>query len=180
MKEENSPSKALLDSIKALWEVYGGHKVFLRSPYLWFSSILALLLLTTANHKWIWYEKALTIIPNLIGFSLGGYAVMLAFGDKQFLNILRGPGDDDEFSPYLKASASLAWFVVIQIITLLVSVVFDTLQVKSCFMNYFGCWLFIYSIVLGLAATLNIFFLSKMYDAMPQSKEDKPNSSDSP
>jgi hypothetical protein len=180
----NSPAQtkgqlaSLVENIGHLWRAYGGLKGFLCSPYLWSSAAATVVVYYFAVENWKWYTTSIAVLPNLLGFSLGGYAVLLAFGDGRFLDALRGPEPDEQYSPYLQASASLAWFVLAQILSLIVSFFFEftassprpgsgweTLQNLGFFL---GCWLFIYAVFLGLAATLSIFFLSRMYDLLPK------------
>jgi hypothetical protein len=120
---------------------------------------------------WFWYEKAIGILPNLLGFSLGGYAVLLAFGDKKFLDAIRGESLGENTSPYMSVSASLAYFVLVQILALVVAVSYDCFGVCHAAWNFFGCWMFIYSLLLGVAATLRIYFLSRMFDMMPRGND---------
>ncbi|MHC1753808.1 hypothetical protein [Humidesulfovibrio sp.] len=168
----------MAENVGHLWRAYGGLKGFLCSPYLWSSAVATVVIHYFAVENWKWYTTSLAVLPNLLGFSLGGYAVLLAFGDGRFLDALRGPEPDEQYSPYLQASASLAWFVLAQILSLIVSVFFEftvssprpgsgweTLQNFGFFL---GCWLFIYAVFLGLAATFSIFFLSRMYDLLPK------------
>lgn len=174
---------SVAENLGHLWQAYGGLKGLLCSPYFWSSAAATVVIQCFAVENWKWYTTSLAVLPNLLGFSLGGYAVLLAFGDGRFLDAMRGPEPDEEYSPYLQASASLAWFVLAQILALIVSVFFEftvstprpgsaweTLQGVGFFL---GCWLFVYSMFLSLAATLSIFFLSRMYDLLPK---DQPNS----
>jgi len=164
----NKKAAVLFGECSWLWRHYGGWREFLRSPYLWSGFALALLLSLRSGCGWFWYESALGVLPNLLGFSLGGYAVLLAFGDKKFLNLIRGDFPGESNSPYMGVSASLAFFVVAQSLTLVAAVTYDGVRVESALLNFVGCWAFMYSLLLGLAATLRIFFLSRMFDKMPE------------
>jgi hypothetical protein len=57
------------------------------SPY---TRLAAILLVLTSHFWWTqdWWELPISILPNLIGFSLGGYAILLAFGDEKFRKLL--------------------------------------------------------------------------------------------
>lgn len=168
---------ALAMSLRHLWLAYGGWKGFLGSPYLLASFVATLAINYFRAEGWLWYKTCLGIHPNLLGFSLGGYVVLLAFGDGRFLDALRGPEPDGGHSPYLKTSASLAWFVLSQIFAIIVALFFEATTMPTrpggfldCWQQvgmFLGCWLFIYSLLLSIAATLAIFFLSRMYDLLP-------------
>jgi len=102
---------------------------------------------------------------------------MLAFGDGRFLNVLRGPEPDGSSSPFIQASASLGWFVLCQVGALVAAIIADATPVEAqeygplhCWQQavmFLGCWLFIYALFLAAAATMTVFFLSRMYDDLP-------------
>jgi hypothetical protein len=158
----------LKKEIKEYWTAYGGGRDFGRSPYLVLSVLFALGICFFKSDEWEWYNQSLSILPNLIGFSLGGYAVMLAFGDRRFQDAVRGKGSGGTPSPYLKISATMAHFVLVQIITLLLSVCCASGELTNPVLNFFGTVLFVYSILLGISATFSIFFMSRMYDRLPK------------
>ncbi len=151
----------------ALWQAYGGVGALKRSLYLWASLAVVLLINLLRSEVWLWYKDAIQILPNLIGFTLGGYAILLAFGDSKFIDAIRTKRDNEEFSPYLRVSASMAFFVICQVFCLLFALFFNACSIHSIILNLFLGWIFLYSLSLGLAATMGIFFLTKMYDKIP-------------
>jgi len=65
------------------WVVYGGWPALIWSPYFH----LSLVLLVITASQWInplWWDSVLSIVPNLLGFTLGGFAIFLSFGDDRF------------------------------------------------------------------------------------------------
>lgn len=174
---------SMAENVGRLWRAYGGSTGFFCSPYLWASCAGTVIIRYFAVENWKWYTTSLAVLPNLLGFSLGGYAVLLAFGDGRFLDALRGPEPDGTDSPYIKASASLAWFVLAQVLALIVSIFFEftvsspepgsTWEALQNLGFFLGCWLFLYAIFLSLASTLSIFFLSRMYDLLPPENPEK-------
>jgi phage FluMu protein Com len=69
------------------WIAYGGWQAMKRSPYL--HAAIVLLVLTTPF--WVcraWWEQVISVIPSLLGFTLGGFAMFLGFGNKKFLALL--------------------------------------------------------------------------------------------
>lgn len=157
--------------LKNYWKTYGGFKAVRGSPYLWISFALSVIL-TLFGTEWYWYLEAKNILPNMIGFSLGGYAIMLAFGDSYFLQTLKDAKhseakEKEEFSAYLGISASLAHFVIVEIVVLIIALFYDALSINNKIAAFLGCWGFLYALSLALAATLAIFFLSRMYDKLP-------------
>jgi hypothetical protein len=165
----------LLDPLKEardLFKDYGGFFAPFKSLYFWLSFAIAILINFLRKDVWLWYEVALQVLPNLIGFTLAGYAILLAFGDKDFIDAIRGKSDkseqDGKVSPYIRVSATMAFFVISQILGLVVAMVFTAASISTWWLNFLFGWLFIYTLFLGLAATMAIFFLTKMYDLFPK------------
>ncbi|MGA3845111.1 hypothetical protein ACI2UC_17060 [Ralstonia nicotianae] len=89
----------------------------LTSPYLHASIVLTVLL----NHLWIeaaWWSDAIAALPTTVGFAIGAYAIVLGFGDERFRAVIMQRRNGD-ISPYVRISASLAHFIVVQLAALL-------------------------------------------------------------
>jgi hypothetical protein len=160
----NGQYSALWKELREYWKAYGGWGALCTSPYLWASYALSLLTQLSKDGDWIWYVSSISILPNLVGFSLGGYAVMLAFGDRRFQDAVRGKRKNKDTSPYLRISASMNHFVVMQLIALIYALISSSLELKNGAYAFIGIWLLVYALVLGVSATLSIFFMSRMYD----------------
>lgn len=179
-------------SIKQLrrwWSWRGGWHDFWRSPYTWTA---ALLMLPTA-HYWLtapWWETSLSILPNVIGFSLGGYAILLAFGDEGFRRLLV-PAEDPSHPPdqptrYMRVSAIFLHFILVQLWALMLAVVARStdfvlpmrlrpssiepeaidivLAGGSCLLGFVGFFAFLYALGLAAAAALSVFGLSEAFE----------------
>lgn len=186
-----SPYKGLFKIIDMYWSIYGGWRAAITSPYLHLSIVLALM----SAQIWLshgWWERPLSVLPSVLGFSLGGYAIWLALGDQSFRRIIIGRKAIKEGkvtyselknSPYMGVSATFAHFVVVQLVTLLYAAVgaslyfvpkeggflywlssfewFFYLKMVGAFIGY---WLFIYSLLVALAATFAIFRVTSWHD----------------
>ena len=100
------------------WREYGGWKALVFSPY--FHAAVGLTLLLA--HYWQnepWWDVALSVLPNIIGFALGGYAIWLGFGDEEFRHKISERPAEGGASPYMQVSAAFAHFVIVQILALL-------------------------------------------------------------
>jgi hypothetical protein len=102
------------------YRAYGGFLEFLKSPYLYVSLILTFALYP----HWAsaeWWEDVLSIMPNLLGFSLGGYAMFLAIGDEKFRGFLAGKEEDEDDgieSPFLALNGAFVHFIIFQVLAL--------------------------------------------------------------
>jgi len=124
----------------------------------------------------------------MIGFAIGAYAIVLGFGDERFRAILtqRRGGRN---SPYVVISASLAHFIVVQLIALFSAFLAKSLDFYVCdnhalhavlFLftsdcevisdwlapigNFVGFMLFTYAITTALATAMSIFRLTTLIE----------------
>jgi len=132
-----------------------------------------------------WADLALSVVPNVMGFSLGGYAILLAFSNEKFLSIISGKAS---VSPLMNISSAFVHFIVIQFLSILFSLVYKSSPAENFPLEYkifivewvpyflgvyhilvyvvsfLGLILFIYSLTTAVAATMSIFRLSIWYD----------------
>lgn len=132
-----------------------------------------------------WWVTPTDILPSLIGFTLGGYAILLAFGDHRFLDLMRQSGSDSEPSAYMDINAVFLHFLLLQFIALILALlagesslgvvissallersstgqlIFTFLEDVYGFISYL---FFSYSLLAGLAAALAIFEVGSAYD----------------
>ena len=168
------------------WKKYGKLKGLVTSPYFSISVALTLLML----HYWLtekWWETALNILPNIFGFSLGGYAVVLAFGDEKFREKLGTTKNNESVSAYLTISSTFAHFIIIQIIALILALLAKAFDFKYLFNDQIekiiqilipigygiGFFFFIYAILSALAATMGIFRISMWHNAFIEQQKQK-------
>lgn len=168
--------------ISSYWATYGGWTGFFASPY--FHASLLLLLVTAAT--WTserWWEQVWTIVPSLLGFSLGALAIFLGFGSETFRNVISGkqPGKLDSISPYMSVTAAFTHFIVVQVASLLLavcSVALHGLDAPSAESVLYvpnlvgrwvlwggGYWLFLYALCLALASVFAVFRIAGWFDA---------------
>lgn len=180
---------------------YGGWKELFGSIYFKRSIILGLILFPLWS-KAYWWDIVLNMIPSIIGFSLAGYAILLTFGNEEFLKLIRGKHVEDnldEVSPYMELSSTFFHFLFIQILAL-----FSALILKSFYIpipefiinlsgeinidivkliNYFkypiwylGFTIFIYSLSCLIAAINYVLATSEIFDEQRTDERKKENS----
>jgi len=159
------------------WQITGGLKMNIRSIDFWLAVFVWLL----CSRYWIlypWWDQVISVMPNLLGFTLGGFAIFLGFGSDAFRGVI---SDDDEYkSPYISVSAAFLIFVSMQLAALLYALAargthFDIpiclkplelwLLRGELLFSGFGYFLFIYSITLAFRSAMRIFRLSRWYHA---------------
>lgn len=176
---------------KVYWKAYGGLGALLCSPYL---HLAAIVLALTWNTWWApqcaaggpcvaWWDQSLSVLPNLLGFTLGGFAIFIGFGDEKFRGALADPSHtkDDEASNlptmYVELCASFVHFILVQAIALLVAVVAkswwfytpfvdpirDWLPLLNGLAGFIGYGAFLYALTCVIAATMHVFRIANMY-----------------
>lgn len=165
------------------WGAYGGTRALRRSPYLHVAMgclVLTFPFWTTP----LWWDQVISVLPNLLGFTLGGFAMFVGFGDERFKKVLTGvdpPALPGEQSIFVEVCASFVHFLLVQLIALLFAIV-----VKAWWF-YWSSWpapvraalpwlngvagavgygLFLYALTSVLAATMHVFRVSTAYETV--------------
>lgn len=167
--------------IAQYWSTYGGWQDFVLSPYLHASLLMLLITYATWSDKG-WWEQVLSVVPSLLGFSLGALAIFLGFGSEQFRNVISGkrPGQADKASPYMSVTAAFTHFIVVQVAAVMVAVIsvalfklpapasHEVLYSFNCVGKIvlwgFGYWLFLYALCLAAASVFAVFRIASWYD----------------
>lgn len=172
--------KGASDKIRAYWRINGGFRDLVASPY--FGA--ALLLCIPTLPQWTqpgWWDVALQVLPGVLGFSIGGFAIFLAFGDPQFRSLIAGSVEGQTArSPYIKFCATFSHFIVVQVAAILLALVSKSTPLASLSLEGavgatagvlaavwygLGFFAFLYALLLSIAVVLNIFMLAHTYDA---------------
>ena len=159
------------------WASSGGWRAMLRS----FDFRLAVLVWAIASPFWLgpkWPDQVIAVLPNLLGFTLGGFAIFLGFGSDEFKGAIATP--DERTSPYLSVSAAFMLFVSFQVAALLSAIVaaamfswptpeallpwLPWIQIGAKVGGGLGYFLFCFSVALILRAAVRIFRLSRWYN----------------
>lgn len=176
---------------RAYWRAYGGLAALVRSPYLHAALIVTLLLFSI----WLqpeWWNTPLSILPNVLGFTLGGYALLIAFGDEKFRTLMIKAGSPERASPFLAVSATFVHFIVIQVSALVYALLARGLYFRlgevgiesqalssilsgplAAFFWFFGFFLFVYALFTALAAAFALFRLSTWFDWFVRESDDE-------
>lgn len=161
------------------WQAYGGGRALVRSPYLHLSLVLLALTypIWSAPH---WWDAVINVLPNLLGFTLGGFAMFLGFGDEKFRALLAEADDDDPEAPslYVGMCATFVHFILVQVLALLFALlakawwfpfpwpatVAAALPALNMTSGAAGFGLFLYAITSAVAATMHVFRMATWYE----------------
>lgn len=158
--------KGVQKGFSIYWNAYGGFWSLIQSPYLFVAFIVSLLSipLLSKTHTTTWYEISLSSLPDLLGFTLGGYAILLAFGNERFLGLLAGRGEDEEHSGFMAINATFVHFILVQVLAILFALIGTAWQAKSGLFAFVGLLTFTYSILTAVAAAMSVLRLSNLFD----------------
>ena len=166
-------------------KAYGGWRAVAGSPYFHVSIVLTLVSYPLWEQP-NWWDAVQAVLPNLLGFTLGGLAIFVSFGDERFKQLL-APKDADNASPFLRTSASFMHFIVVQVLALMSAVMaqgtyFHRSQWPVICKIPEGVWpsggmeetrtvlwgvgylLFIYALMLALAAAFQVFRMNVYFE----------------
>lgn len=153
------------NAYQGYWSVFGGAWSLLRSTYFWLSVVLTLiskpLWENSPNQAPKWAAIATSIIPNLLGFALGGMAIMLSFSSGQFLQAIRQSGKEDSY--FMKMIASFFHFTVILTTSLIISLFCDIYPNEI--LSVFGLFCLFYGVLLVPATAASIWHTARVFNA---------------
>lgn len=129
------------------WRSYGGAKALFGSAYLHISFLLTLIAYPVWS-KPDWWQHVLSILPNLLGFTIGGFTIFLGIGSERFRSTLADSSDGP--SIMMQISASYVHFIVIQTIALISALMAQATAIPTPD--------FLWSLVLGLGFDPGKFF----------------------
>lgn len=165
-----------LDTIAFAWRSSEGISGLVRSFDFW----VACAVWALAAPAWLahdWPDQVLGVLPNLLGFTLGGFAIFLGFGGDGFKRLMSESGREG-ISTYESVSAAFIYFVVFQLTALLWALVakaayritapnwlaellpLDALALLGAAVGY---WLFVYSLMIVLRAAIRVFKMSRWH-----------------
>jgi len=151
--------KTLYEILYVYWKLYGGASALFLSPYFHIAVAIGAICYPLWWRSADWAAMALGSIPNLLGFSVGAFAIILSMGHVS-LDLLKNPKEVK--SRYLGVVVSFVHFIIVQASALIVAIVGKAWGGKA--IGFIGCTLFVYAIILALAAALRLFRLARIYN----------------
>lgn len=183
------------DIFKTYWRAYGGLKALAGSFYL----LAAFVLLGLTYNTWwtpvpngsdwsAWWDQSIEVLPSLLGFTLGGFAIFIGFGDEKFRKLLaqREKGEKLPDNAYVQLCATFVHFIVVQVLALLVAILGkswwfyaewmdpyrDALPLLNAVGGAIGYGLFLYALTSVVAATMHVFRISTLYASFQSPRSD--------
>lgn len=173
--------KGVYKILSSYWRAYGGWRALCRSPYAHAAVVMTLLSYPMWRAGSGWWDLVLSIMPNLLGFTLGGFAIFIGFGDEKFRTILIEETERDvlkgRVSIYEELCATFVHFIVMQILALVFALLQkawsmevignlawqDALPKLNLVAGFVGYLLFFYAVCLTMAACMHVFRFARDY-----------------
>lgn len=178
-QQESSSFADFADMLRAYWAAYGGVHDMVRSPLFWLSVVI-----TAAQFRaWRvpgWWEAVTAILPNVLGFTIGGYAILMGFGSESFRNALAGRDLKriEEDSPFMQLNATFVHAAIVQLLAIVWALTARSYCMpvdgghecaRSVGLTHLIGWgvghfLFVYSLALAFGLVASVFNASRLYD----------------
>ena len=179
----SSQTKPFLSRIRRYFHAYGGWGTVFRSPLFLLSLTLSLI----SYRNWIndhWSNLAQSILPNLLGFSLGTYALLFSLMTSRLKRALKAVKNDRDVTYLDEINATFFHFIFIQVIAIIWSfayqgtLLYDIFRwlangsasvmmrffILQCLGGIIGMTLLLYSITLVVGSALAIYRLALIVD----------------
>ena len=110
------------------------------------------------------------IAPSMLGFALGGMAIMLAFSSGKFLDAIRQKGKPDSY--FLKMIASFFHFAVVLASAIILVFVQKMVWLHTTILNaasFLGFFMSLYGILLVLATAASVWHTARIFNEVRES-----------
>lgn len=172
--------------IRRYFNAYGGFSAVLTSPLLIFAVGLSLI----SYRKWLtdnWSESALSLLPNLLGFSLGAYSVIFSILTHRMRTAIKASKNDAGHSYFDEINSAFFHFILVQVIaifwafayrgSLLTDIALALKPHYQCAWEAFGAiaalggfigyTLLLYAVALVIASATAVYRLASIADPNP-------------
>lgn len=181
--------KTLIKWLARYFHAYGGVRGVIGSPFFG----IAIVTTSLSYSNWLkpepeWIDKVESLIPSLLGFSLGTYAILFSIIGNRLKGALRQVKAPHGVSYLESINATFFHFVFVQVVALMWTFLFqgtwlvDLVKVLKPYyppLEEAGIWLFrcgsfvgffllVYSVLLTVAAALAVYRLALIRDPLEE------------
>jgi len=144
--------------------LYGGWKALCLSPYAQLSLFLGVLCEISADEKFDASSLTTSIVPNVLGFTVGALAIILAFSSSRFFSFLTEEGQ--EKSLFMKTVSNFVHFIIVQVLSLIVALV--AVSHSNWFSKLISAIILFYAILTTLSTVIQLFQMATVFNASNQ------------
>lgn len=172
----------LWKALRRYYSAYGGVRSIITSPIF----ALALLITCLSYNSWktaAWVTQAQAILPNMLGFSLGTYSILLTLLNERMREAMTSAMSAKGISALSSVNATFLHFILVQILAILwsfqyqgswlfdlfaaidTSVFPNAMKLFSYLMitgSFVGNLLFMYALSLAISAAMSVYRLATL------------------
>ena len=155
------------------FKIYGGIGAILRSPYVHVSVFLTIACKLRMSASVTASEIAVGVIPNLLGFTVGAMAIVLAFSSAPVFKVLAQDGDPKSF--FISLTANLVHFMIVQAAALIIGIVGKITANNS--IDTLALFFLFYGILVTVSVGIQLLQTARIYNAyasIDSEKRDQP------
>jgi len=155
------------EAVRTYWHIYGGLASYAKSPYVH----AALFLTSICVLHWAINDKlefatkasevAISVLPNLLGFTVGALAIVLAFSSADIFKTLAEDSDPRSF--FVTLTANLVHYISMQVLAL--STAITARIVDARWLDVLSLFLLYYAVLATFAAAIQLFQTALIYNA---------------
>jgi hypothetical protein len=107
-------------------------------------------------------EIGASVLPNVLGFTIGAMAIVLSLSTSEFFTFLAERGKSRSF--FLQLVSNFLHYIIAQALTIIACIVEKNLGCAGIFNVLTSC-LFFFSVISPVAMGMQLFQLAKLYNA---------------
>jgi hypothetical protein len=115
-------------------------------------------------------DIAASVLPNLLGFTVGALAIVLAFSSAPVFETLAEAGKPRSF--FMKLTSSLIHFILVQVLALITAIAAKVTEVQ--WLDNLSLFFLYYAVLVTFAAGIQLFLTAIIYNTK-QSIETDPD-----
>lgn len=154
----SSPWKHQADLFRSYWRIYGGKKAIVTSPYAQIGFVVTVIY-GLSGKACRASELALSILPSLLGFTIGGMAIVLAVSSTDIFRRLAQDGKPDSF--FMGMVSNYLHYVIVQAVAIVLASIFA----GSAVVGFVIAALVFYSIATTISIAVQLFQMARIYNA---------------
>lgn len=168
-------------SIAQYWYVYGGFWSLTRSTYFGLAVVSVLVGLDSwwikvCGEVPVWREFAIAVIPSVLGFALGGMAIMLAFSTDRFLFAIKQGGKDDSY--FMKVVASFFHLTIVLVTCMFCALFLDPKivpRILAIAISGIGFFTLSYGMLLIISTAAALWHTARIFNRIDTAQRDPTN-----
>jgi hypothetical protein len=156
--------KSIIKAYMLYWRLYGGGRALITSPYLHLSIVVTAIcspVWLVKGDGTIWPDAAINILPNIMGFSVAGMAILLALSNPETMKAITEEGRADSY--FVETIANFFHFIFVQAIALLLA--FIGKHYTARILSGLGTFFLVYSIMVGIAMAMQLLQTARVVNA---------------